>query len=106
MLVFGDGHAIPRTPEPVLGPGDGRRQPAWDAGPSVMDRNLFWSCVGAKPARDFLAWWQEQGFGHHSAVADPSFIDPENGDYQLKTRSPAFKLGFKAFCLAGIGPRG
>jgi hypothetical protein len=105
VFVFGDEHAIPRTPEPIRGPGDGRRQPDWDAGPSVMDHNLFWSRVGVKPARDFLAWWQAQGFGLHSAVADPLFIDPENGNYQLKKRSRAFKMGFKVFRLEGVGPR-
>jgi hypothetical protein len=70
-----------------------------------MDHNLSWSRVGVKPARDFLAWWQAQGFGLHSAVADPLFIDPENGNYQLKKRSRAFKMGFKVFRLEGVGPR-
>ena len=105
VFVFGDGHAIPRTPEPIHGPGDGRRQPDWDAGPSVMDHNLFWSRVGAEPAKDFLAWWREQGFGQHSVVADPLFSDPKNGNYQLKKRSPAFRLGVNPFSLEGIGPR-
>ena len=35
----------------------------------------------------------------------PPFIDSENGNYQLKKRSPAFKLGFNPFGLEGIGPR-
>jgi len=84
VFVFCDGHAIPRTPAPVRGPGDGRRQPDWDAGPSAMDGNVYWSRAGAGPAEDFLAWWQEQGFGHNSVVAEPQFGDAENGDYRLR----------------------
>jgi hypothetical protein len=105
LFVFGDGHAIPVTPEPVRGPGDGRRQPDWDAGPAAMDRNLFWSRVGAGPAKDFLAQWREQGFDLLSTVADPLFVDPQNGCYELRKESPALALGFKRFSLEGIGAR-
>jgi len=39
----------------------------------------------------------------HSLLADPMFVDPENGDYRVKPESPALKLGFKNFDLDGVG---
>lgn len=105
VFVFGDGYAIPVTPEPIRGPGDGRRQPDWDAGPSQMDQNLYWSRVGKQPAAEFLSWWQPHGFGSGSAVADPLFVDPKNDNYQLKSGSPAFALGFKPVKPKAVGPR-
>jgi parallel beta-helix repeat protein len=41
----------------------------------------------------------------HSIIADPGFVDPENGDFRLKPDSPAFKLGFQPIDISSIGPR-
>jgi hypothetical protein len=40
-----------------------------------------------------------------SVVADPLFVDPENGDFTLKSDSPALKLGFEPIDVSKVGPR-
>lgn len=47
--------------------------------------------------------WQMKGHDRHSIVADPMFVDIEKGDFRLQPNSPAFKLGFKEFCLTNFG---
>ena len=39
--------------------------------------------------------WKKAGFDRNSIFADPEFVDPNNGDYNLKPNSPAIKLGFE-----------
>lgn len=34
---------------------------------------------------------------------DPQFVDPANGNFELKTTSPAFKLGFQRIPVEKIG---
>ena len=48
--------------------------------------------------------WRAKGADIHSIVADPHFVDPENGDYRLKPDSPAFSIGFSSFPLDQFGP--
>ncbi|MDD3587327.1 MAG: right-handed parallel beta-helix repeat-containing protein [Thermoguttaceae bacterium] len=48
--------------------------------------------------------WQESGADRHSIVADPLFVNPAGGDWQLKNDSPAMKLGFKQIPFGKIGP--
>jgi len=43
------------------------------------------------------------GCDAHSAVGDPMFVDPVNGDYRVKEGSPALKLGFKNFPMNRFG---
>ena len=57
---------------------------------------------GTKRGND-LQSWQEAGLEVHSLIADPMFMDPENGDYRVKTNSPALKLGFKNFAMDRFG---
>ena len=38
-------------------------------------------------------------------MADPLFVDVENGDYRLRPESPAFSLGFQPIPVEKIGPR-
>ena len=55
-------------------------------------------------AMDEWASWQAAGWDKHSLVADPKFIDPENGDFRMKPDSPAItKLGFKPLPLDQMG---
>ena len=51
------------------------------------------------------ASWQALGMDRHSQVADPLFVDIENGDFRLKPESPALKLGFQQIPFQQIGPQ-
>ncbi len=50
-----------------------------------------------------LPEWQELGYDKDSIVADPQFVDVENGDYRVKPTSPALELGFKNFDMDKFG---
>ena len=73
------------------------------------DFNVYFQTAGAKlkvtgiENGSFLKW-REMGFDAHSKVADPMFMDFENGDYRLKADSPALALGFKPIDTSRIGP--
>jgi hypothetical protein len=58
-----------------------------------VDSNLI---VNAKLTQKF-------GWDENSIVADPMFVDPENGDYRVKEGSPAFDIGFKNFPMDQFG---
>ncbi len=79
----------------------------WGNGNYRLDYNLYWDAS----SRDIqfaglsLSEWQAQGRDTHSIIADPLFVDPDNGDFTLPPESPAFKLGFKPIDLSGVGPR-
>ena len=104
IFVFGPQPRFLSSPGAVDGPMDGRRQRGWSAGPSVMDRNLFWSAGGEAAARDFLQSWQATGCDLHSIAADPCFRAPEAGDYTLAPDSPAIRrLGFRPIDSSGVG---
>jgi poly(beta-D-mannuronate) C5 epimerase len=49
---------------------------------------LFWYGWGAQ-AFDFDAWRRDVGHDRGSMIADPRFLDPENGDFRLADDSPA-----------------
>jgi hypothetical protein len=51
------------------------------------------------------AEWHQRGKDKHSLYADPLFIAPEQGDFTLKSGSPAFALGFQPIDLSQVGPR-
>lgn len=70
--------------------------------------NLYWN-TGGEPVRfhEFtLEQWQEKGQEKGSLIADPLFVDPENGDFTLKPGSPASKIGFKPFDYTKAGVYG
>ena len=37
--------------------------------------------------------------------ADPLFVNPEQGDFTLRSESPALALGFQPIDLSQVGPR-
>ena len=82
----------------------------WPDFKTLWDYNLYWH-DGGEPvtflsgAKLTLEQWRAKGLGRHSVVADPLFVDPENGDFSLKPDSPALKLGFKPIDLSTVGPR-
>ena len=73
----------------------------------IMDHNLYFDATG-NPVK-FCAFtfdqWKAKGLDQHSLVADPLFVDPENGDFTVKPESPAFQLGWRAIDLGAVGPR-
>jgi len=78
------------------------------------DFNLYWHTGGVDLAETDqsitpegnLTSWRESGFDKHSIIADPLFVNPQQGDFSLKPQSPAFDLGFKQIPVEQIGPRG
>jgi hypothetical protein len=73
-----------------------------------FDYNLFYTPAGQPRitgvgAPMTIAQWQGRGYDPHSVVADPGFMDPENGDYRVQPDSPALKLGFKNFPMNKFG---
>jgi len=83
-----------------------------------IDYQIFWTSNGESPTfinagqklSDYkeimtLEEWQDKGHDIHSVFADPMFMDSANGDYRVKTGSPALKLGFKNFPMDQFGVR-
>jgi len=52
-----------------------------------------------------LSWqqWQQKGNDIHSLYSDPLFIDPQHYNFSLSPGSPAFKSGFQAIDMSGVG---
>jgi hypothetical protein len=48
-------------------------------------------------------WWKQQGMDTESIIADPLFVNIEKHDYELKSDSPAWKIGFKSIPADKIG---
>ncbi len=68
---------------------------------NTINRNVYWNKHGKWSTwmngwSNSLSWdkWQATGADADSVVADPLFVDAKNGDYRLKSESPALKLGF------------
>jgi len=74
---------------------------------SSFDQNLYYA-TGNYPVLfgdKTLAGWQASGQDAHAIVADPLFVDPEHGDFQLRDGSPAGNVGFEPWDLSDVGPR-
>jgi len=68
------------------------------------DYNLFWDVSGKQPPLGKPTWeeWLGLGLDAHSVFADPLFVDPAHDNYELKSDSPAFKLGFVKLDLSKV----
>ena len=89
----------------------------WDNGPLLgsnwkddryqLDYNLYYNASGEQVL--FKEWsfeeWKRRGNDVHSLIADPLFVDPENGNFNLRPDSPALKIGFKPIDISNVGPR-
>lgn len=71
------------------------------------DKNLYWNI---NYPDDFLMTeklnmeqWKQEGYDQNSEVANPLFVDPVHGNYQVQPNSPALKLGFKNFPMDEFG---
>ena len=73
-----------------------------------MDHNIYWA-DGAPPVfpghLTFDEWRLKQHQDQHSLVADPFFVDPNKGNFQLKPSSPALKIGFQPIDATKAGRR-
>ncbi len=81
----------------------------WDGDTSNfnMQNNLYYRTDG-KPItfkKQSIKKWQQRGQDVNSIFADPHFVDPERGDFNLEDDSPAFDLGFEPIDMTAIGPR-
>ena len=71
----------------------------WDPRP-LIDHNLWYEPDGhlcywfreKLPASDIEGYRQKTGFDQHSIFADPGFVDTANGDFRLRSDSPARRV--------------
>lgn len=79
----------------------------WSDDKFALDFNVYWNVAGPVtfPGGKTLDEWQQRGFDKHSIVADPKFVNPEQGDFSLQSDSPALKLGIKSIDVSRVGPR-
>ena len=76
----------------------------WKSGDWKVGRNVYWSTAGEPTFKGMdFAEWTVKGNDAGSIVADPLFVDAENGDFRLQPGSPALKLGFKPIDLSQTG---
>jgi hypothetical protein len=68
-----------------------------------IDHNLYFSVYAEDKGKSYLDNYKERGVDANSMVADPLFMDIENGDFRLKKESPAFRIGFKDIHMSRIG---
>jgi hypothetical protein len=73
----------------------------------AFNRNLYWNASGNPLlfARKSFAEWQAIGHDQEGVIADPLFLDPLTGNFQLRTGSPAGQIGFRSRDLSTVGPR-
>lgn len=72
----------------------------------VWANNLWYDVRGKGQARlGGVGWdeWVRRGRESGGVFADPLFANPERYDFRLADNSPAFKLGFRAIDLTGVG---
>jgi len=69
------------------------------------DLNIYYCAVNPELGRKTLNRQQRDGVDAHSRAVDPLFVDPANGDFQFKPKSPALKMGIVPIDLARIGLR-
>lgn len=72
---------------------------------SATDKNLYWLGFFEKNGRKFLNEYQAHGVEENSRVANPMFVDMENGDFRLAADSPALKLGIRPIDVSLAGPK-
>ncbi|MDA1044866.1 MAG: right-handed parallel beta-helix repeat-containing protein, partial [Verrucomicrobia bacterium] len=79
--------------------------PTWPVENCLVRRNLYWNAAGlpVKIRDRSWAYWQSTGQDEGSIIADPMFVDPEDGDFRLKPGSPASRIGFKPFDISKAG---
>ena len=79
--------------------------PTWPVASCLLRNNLYWNAAGLPVKFRDKSWeqWQTSGQDEGSIIADPQFVDPANGDFNLKPGSPATLIGFKPFDYSRAG---
>lgn len=71
------------------------------------NHNLYWNVNFPETGQIFkeknFTQWKADGYDQNSKIAEPMFVDPENGDYRVAENSPAVQLGFKNFPMDEFG---
>lgn len=77
----------------------------WASDNYKLDYNTYWNSAGTPFtfAGASLKEWQARGQDVHSIIKDPGFVNPDKGDFRLKSDSPAFETGFKQIDMKGFG---
>lgn len=84
---------------------DSHRDRGWNIDQVGVNDNLLWCDSNPEAARKVIKQMQENGNNDtRSVVADPMFVDPDNGDFRLEADSPALQVGFRP--IDEWGPRG
>jgi hypothetical protein len=73
----------------------------------AFDHNTYWHAGGGEIRFGNRSWeeWQKAGMDEHSRIADPHFINPAGGEFELSPESESALAGFKPFDLSKVGPR-
>jgi hypothetical protein len=74
----------------------------------IFRSNLYWNGTGTNILFEKLTlseWQKNRNQDIGSIIADPMFVDPENGNYGFRPGSPVEKIGFKPFDLTSVGVR-
>jgi parallel beta-helix repeat protein len=69
----------------------------WGTPGVKFEQNLYWQVDDGEILFGDLSWdeWQAKGMDKNSLVADPLFVDADEGNFRLESDSPAFQLEFQ-----------
>jgi len=73
----------------------------------IFDYNIYFDIKNTALSFTGLSFeqWRSYGLDIHSLIADPKFINAEQGDFRLSPDSPAISLGFVPFDFREAGAR-
>ncbi|MHC4122596.1 MAG: right-handed parallel beta-helix repeat-containing protein [Planctomycetota bacterium] len=75
----------------------------WDAGPNIMDNNVYWNIESKEAVEKYLEKWQQKGWDKNSIVANPGFKDIEKRDFSFETSSIAWQMGILPIDTSDVG---
>jgi Right handed beta helix region len=79
----------------------------WSGTNFLIDWNIYFDARPNAKEMTFanapLGKWREQGKDRNSILADPLFVSPKEYDFQLRSNSPALKIGFEPIDLSRAG---
>ncbi|MEP3479633.1 MAG: right-handed parallel beta-helix repeat-containing protein, partial [Fuerstiella sp.] len=67
------------------------------------DHNIYFCAANKQLGKQMLQLQQADGVDAKSSAIDPLFVDPANGDFRLKPKSPALKMGLVPFDQSKVG---